>query len=67
MSVIDLVARLSTESCRTSIRLWMCQEKHYDNTQFLQKKRAHLCGAKNVADQRRFSKYTFMKTKENAL
>ena len=45
----------------------MCEEYHCDNTLFSQKLRTELCGAKNVADQQCFSKYTFVRTKENAL
>ena len=45
----------------------MCEEKHYDNTQFSQKLRTELCGAYNVADQLCFPKNTSVETKENAL
>ena len=45
----------------------MCEEYHYDNTRFSEKLRIELCGAKNVAYQQCFSKYTFVRTKENAL
>ena len=34
MRIIELVARLASGSCHTSIRLSMCEEKHYDNTMF---------------------------------
>ena len=45
----------------------MCEEYHYDNTLFSQKLRTELCGAQNVADQQFLSKYSFVRTKENAL
>ena len=54
LSVIDVVSRCTSESCHTSIRLSMCEEKQYDNTQFSQKLRTEHCGAKNVADQQFF-------------
>ena len=45
MSIIDLVARCATESWHTSNCLTMCEEEHYDKTQFSQKLRTELCGA----------------------
>ena len=42
MYIIDLVARWTTESLHTSIRLSMCEEHHYDNTLFSQKLRTEL-------------------------
>ena len=67
MRVMDLVARCTTETCHTSIRLSMCEEQQYDNTQFSEKLRTEHCGAYNIADQQCYSKYTFVKTKGNAL
>ena len=45
----------------------MCEEYNYDNTRFSQKLRTELCGPQNVADQQFFSKYSFVRTKENTL
>ena len=45
MRVIELVARWTTGSCHTSIRLSVCEEEQYDNTQFSQKLRTQHCGA----------------------
>ena len=45
----------------------MCEENHFDSTLFSQNLRTELCGASKVANQHCFSKYTFVKTKENAL
>ena len=50
-----------------SIRLAMCEEYHYEKTLFSEKLRKELPGAENVADQQCFAKYTFVKTKKNAL
>ena len=67
MCVKNLGARCKTESCHRSIHLSMCDEKHYDNTQFSQSLWREPCGALSLADQQCFSKYPFMKTKETAL
>ena len=47
MSIIDLVARWTTESCHTSIRLSMCGDYHYDNTMFSHKLRTDLWSIKS--------------------
>ena len=65
MSVVDLVTRCTSESCHMSIRLSMCGEQHYDNTQFLHKLQTKICGAYNVTDQQCFSKYNFVKKKRS--
>ena len=67
MNVIELVARWTTGSCHASIRLSMCKEYHYDNTQISQKLQTEHCGAEKIADQQCFSEYTFVKTKETAV
>ena len=45
MRGIELVARWTTGSCHMSIRLSMCEELHYDNTQSSQKLGTEHCGA----------------------
>ena len=45
----------------------MCEEYHFDKTLFSQKLKTDFCWAQYVANQQCFSKYTFVKTKENAL
>ena len=45
MRVMELVARWTTGSRHTSIRLSMCEEYHYDNTKISQKLRTEHCGA----------------------
>ena len=64
MSNIDLVARRTTESYHTSIRLSMCDEYHYDNTPFSQKLRTELWSIKSAVFVK---KNTLVKTKQNAL
>ena len=67
LSVVDLVAIRTTQSCETSVFLSIWEEKLYDNTQCWKKLWTELCGAWNLADQQYLSKYTTVKTKENAL
>ena len=66
MSIIDLVARWTTESCHTSIRLSMCEGYYYDNTLFSQKLRTELWSIK-CSRSAVFLKNTFVKTKQNGL
>ena len=46
MSIIDLVARWTTENCHMSIRLSMCGDYHYDNTLISQKLQTELWSIK---------------------
>ena len=46
MSFIDIVARWTTESCHSSIRLSMWEEYHYDNKLFSQKLRTEFWSIK---------------------
>ena len=50
-------------NCHTSTRLLVCEESQYDNTIFIEALEK-LCGAMNLADQQRFLRYNFVKTKK---
>ena len=61
MSVLDLVARCTTESCDTSVRVSICDEEHYDDTKFSQKLKTDVYWASNLAEQQYFLEHTFDK------
>ena len=52
--IIDFFASCNSKSCQTSIRLSICKELHYDNTQNSPGPRTELSGTNDAADKQNF-------------